>query len=89
MVSPGRSEDLGLIVHFKQLFYIFSRFFPSLSRGEEPSVRGQLQRSALHAPVRLQQKDLLFLHLGRTHRRTALVLNDLRLREGSSVLLLH
>lgn len=84
-VSAGRHGEGNWLVYLPPYFLAF----PSSRRGQEPGIWRQFQWSALRAPVRLHGKDLLFLHLGRTHRRSALVLNDVRLPERSSVLFLH
>ena len=79
-------------IRFLWLFYNYHLLSPSshlFCRGQEPGVRWQLQRSALRVPVRLHGKDLLLLHLGRTHRRAALVLYKLRLWERPAVLFLY
>lgn len=71
------------ILHYYILFVLY-RY-----RGPEPSIWRQLQWSALCVSFCLHGKDLLFLHLGWTHRWTALVLNNLRLSERPAVLFLH
>lgn len=48
-------------------------------RGQEPGVWRQLQWPAMCLSFCLYGKDLLFVHLRWTDRRTALVLNKFRL----------
>jgi len=63
--------------------------FLGLCRGQEAGVWWHLWRPAVCIPVRLHGKDVLLLHLRRTHRWAALVRDIFRLRERPAVLFLY